>query len=58
MSDATDDPVPRDVIALVVLHALLLGHRVNRVFNDDVIASYANKAFKFADAMKQRAGNE
>jgi hypothetical protein len=53
MSNASDDPVPRDVLALVILHGLLAGP------NDVPLATVApdvlaDLVYKLADAMKSR----
>lgn len=57
MSDAVDDPVPRDVLALIALHGLLSRNTPDQHFDFsyDVIDGYAQMAFAFADAMKQQA---
>ena len=54
MSDVIDDPVPRDVIALVVLHGLLSGNSPDDLTEKDVIGMFADVAYTFADAMISR----
>jgi hypothetical protein len=54
VSNATDDPVPRDVIALVILHGLLSGNSPDDLTDKDVIGMFADVAYTFADAMISR----
>lgn len=48
-----EDPIPRDLIALVILHALMAGEIPKYKFPDD-IAGYVDLAYRFADAMIKR----
>ena len=54
MNDAIDDPVPRDVMALVVLHGLLSAGGPDSTFHEDVIANYTDLAYTVADELIAR----
>jgi hypothetical protein len=49
-----DDPIPRDLIALVILHGLLSGNSPDDLTDKDVIGMFADVAYTFADAMISR----
>jgi hypothetical protein len=50
----TEDDLPRDLIALIILHGLLSAGDPDSTFHDDLIASFADLAYAFADAMIKR----
>jgi hypothetical protein len=52
---AADDSVPRDVIALVVLHAPLSNRTPGAPFVGDAMHAYTDVAYDFADAMCERS---
>lgn len=55
MNTDNEDPIPRELMALVVLHGLLSGKTSQLVhFSDDIVYGWTQVAFAFADAMKQR----
>lgn len=53
MNNDNEDPIPRELMALVVLHGLLSGSPFD-LYSAVEIGDYARLAFAFADAMKQQ----